>query len=57
MLPHEVPEDAYFLVVVLVEVEAVPVALFDLEEVVIQALLGDAYFLGGFLERVLFVLE
>lgn len=34
-LPHEVPQHSYLIVVVFVEVEAIAVAVSDLEEVIV----------------------
>lgn len=56
LLPHVVPEDAHLLVVVLVEVEAKSVSQSYLKEVVVQTLLGNAYFLGSLFKGVLLVL-
>lgn len=40
-LANELPQDAYLLVLVLIEVEPIPLSLLDLRQVVIQCLLGD----------------
>jgi hypothetical protein len=56
LLPDEISEDTYFLIVMFVEVEAVAVAEANLEEIIVETLLGDAYLFGGFLERVLLCL-
>lgn len=50
MLLHERAEHAYLLILVLVEVEPIASAVSDLQEVVVQAFLGDPNFLGGFVE-------
>jgi hypothetical protein len=52
-LTHEVPKDSHLVVVVLIEVEPVAMAEPDLEEVVIQTLLGDLDFSGCVLQGVL----
>lgn len=56
LLPHEVSQDPYLLVVVLVEVEPKSEAQSDLEQVVVEAFLGDADFFGCVFEGVFLVL-
>lgn len=56
LLPHVVPENTHFFIIVFVEVEVEAVSQPDLKEVIIQALLGNAYFPGSLIERVLLVL-
>lgn len=56
LLPHIVPENTHLFVVVFVEVEAKAIPQSYLKEVVIQALLRNAYFFGSLFEGVLLVL-
>lgn len=45
LLPHVIPQNSHFFVVVLVEVEPEAMAQPYLEEIVVQTLLGNAHLL------------
>lgn len=50
VLSDKVSQHTHLIIVVLIEVEAVPMSKSDLEKVVVQALLGNSYNFGGFLQ-------
>lgn len=50
-VPHEIPQHSHFIVVVFIEIEPVLMSEPDLEEVVVQTLLGDVHFLRCLVKR------
>ena len=57
LVTHESSQLSYLRVHLLVEVEAVFLAVSNLQKIVVEGLLGDAHFLGGCLKRFLNVVS